>query len=99
MEETQLLAFLKKARTMSGVAFKVEFIEKDASGNAKYLSGFIIEQRNSEEIFTPMRWNVLGVAINALPFQYDLIELQYIDYSGGNQAHVIDNQDSPNPQN
>lgn len=88
MDEAQLIDFLKKAKTRSGVGFKVEYIQKDSFGNILYLKGYIMNMSQSQEIKTDVYWNVVGVAINTSPIIYDLVEELAITYTEeGNAEH------------
>ncbi len=101
MQEAQIIDFLKKAKTRGGVAWKVEFIHKDAGGEISHLAGHVEEFENNEVKTIPMVWNIRGGAIYHVLLRYDLIEELPIHY--GEQLQEAEHEPleggGGNPQN
>lgn len=83
MQEEQLVAFFKKAKTRGGVAWKVEHTQKDSSGEITHISGYVEEFEDNQVVKIPMVWNVRGGAVYHVLLKYDLIVEDPIYY--GNQ--------------
>lgn len=97
MQETELIAFLKKAKTRGGVVWKVETLEKDSAGRIVMMKGYVNEMESFEEVRMAMYWNPTGIAVSSTPLRYDLIEELGISY--GNQEGDATHEPPPQGPN
>jgi hypothetical protein len=68
--ENQLVTFISKAVTRSGVPFEISTVQKDGQGMVNTLKGTVTVDGQNQ----PMLWNVLGRAFTSNTTEFDLVE-------------------------
>jgi hypothetical protein len=68
--EAQLLNFVNKAVTRSGVPFVITSVQKDGQGMVNTLKGTVSVNGQNQ----PMLWNVVGRAFASNTTEFDLVE-------------------------
>ncbi len=69
-QESQLVTFISKAVTRSGVPFSIGSVQKDGQGMVNTLKGTVTVNGQSQA----MLWNVLGRAFASNTTEFDLVE-------------------------
>lgn len=69
-QESQLVSFISKAVTRSGVPFAVTTIQKDGQGMVNTLKGTVTVNGQPQT----MLWNVVGRAFASNTTEFDLVE-------------------------
>ncbi len=85
-QESQLVAFIGKAVTRSGVPFQVASVQKDGQGMVNTLKGTVTVGGQDQA----MLWNVLGRAFASNTTEFDLVEEvsfeDFQDHAGGESS-------------